>query len=219
MQPAPSILLAAALATLAVGGASAAAQNAAPAPRIQSTADEIRFRAPLTPGVPPGFQRVLQGVGDLNTLGTSLYSTETTVDLRGATGFEQVYRGPDGRFYRFDGAIGASFPQSEYYMTRDGVHAAIPGGTIFHIGPPWTSTTAAAIPTTDSAAPVLAPNRTSNATLAPASNLVTSRGASGPVEIKAASGPSIPGAQATIATDDAYRDGRLAALLGSAADR
>lgn len=200
-------------------GAAALAQPA--------TDDEqaMRYQAPLITGVPPGFQRIDQGAQDLNALQTSLRSSATSVDLRTPTDFKEVYKGPDGRFYRFDGAIGASFPNSEYYINRKGnLEILVPGGTQFFIGTPWS------LAGPKELLPLANPNRTSaatgnqttNSTLASAGNQISSRGAEGEVHVLVtALPPELAGetpTSRTIIGDAAYRKDRLAALLREASE-
>lgn len=81
---------------------------------------------------------VEQGVGDVDPLQRSL--RVISPDLRLDTAFEHIYRvdesDPQSPFYRRAGGLYAVFPQSEYYLTREGVVAGIPAGTVFHFGKP-----------------------------------------------------------------------------------
>lgn len=206
---------------LALGFAAAARAQSA-----QDDGQQMRYQAPIINGVPPGFQRIDQGAEDLNALQTSLRSTSTSVDLRTPTDFKEVYKGPDGRFYRFDGAIGASFPNSEYFVNRKGnLQILIPGGALFYIGTPWSLTGGPQM------LPLASPNlstshaetQTTNATLASAGNQISSRGADGQVNVLVAALPPEFEAGAapapTIAGDASYRRDRLAALLREASER
>lgn len=181
--------------------------------------DQMRYRAPIVNGVPPGFQRIDQGVEDLNALQTTLKSTASNVDMRAPTGFKDVYRGPDGRMYRFDGAIGASFTHSEYFVNKkEQLEILVPGGTIYHIGQPWNLMGGAAMQ------PIASPNRNqtdssnqmTNATLASAGNLITTRGSQGAVDVLVTALPpeaAIVTGDDTMTGDAAYRYSRIEALL------
>ncbi|MBL0922521.1 MAG: hypothetical protein IBJ10_10390 [Phycisphaerales bacterium] len=188
-------------------------------------ADQMRFREPIVTGAPPGFKRIDQGVEDLNALQTTLKSTASSVDMRAPTGFKDVYRGPDGRMYRFDGAIGASFPQSEYFVNKDQqLEILIPGGTIFYIGQPWNL----ARPLASQA--LSSPNRTdagsssqvTGSALASARNNVASRGMVGTVNVLVSALPPeaapAPTGEGTITGDAAYRAARIASLLREASE-
>jgi hypothetical protein len=213
----PSVLIA--ICASAALGAGAVGQTRPPEPD-----DQMRFRAPIVNGALPGFQRIDQGVEDLNALQTTLKSTSTSVDMRSPTGFKDVYRGPDGRMYRFDGAIGASFTHSEYYVNKEHqLQILIPGGTIFHIGQPWNLMGGAAMQ------PIASPNRNqtdssnqmTNATLASAGNLVSTRGAQGSVDVLVTALPpeaAIVTGDDTMTGDAAYRYSRIEALLREASN-
>lgn len=77
-----------------------------------------------------------QSVEDVDPLATSLRFLQP--QLRQDTDFTLLYSDPryPGWYYRRDGAITAFVPQGDYFATRDGIHAAIPAGTIFFIGDP-----------------------------------------------------------------------------------
>lgn len=101
-----------------------------------AASDQARDAAEVTytpAGAEPGTP-VEQGVGDVGVLSTSLRQAPT--DLRVASDFERVYRGEDGMLFRQDGALVATFSESEYVPTRRGVQTVIPAGTVFSIGPP-----------------------------------------------------------------------------------
>lgn len=81
-----------------------------------------------------------QGFDDIGALQNSLWNSHAHVDLRQNTAWEKVFEisGPDGRRrrMRFDGALGASFPISEYMPTEEYGEVPIsPAGLRFHIGP------------------------------------------------------------------------------------
>jgi len=192
--------------------------------RVGENDDQMRYRAPIVNGVPPGFQRIDQGVEDLNALQTTLKSTASNVDMRAPTGFKDVYRGPDGRMYRFDGAIGASFTHSEYFVNKkEQLEILVPGGTIYHIGQPWNLMGGAAMQ------PIASPNRNetdssnqvTNATLATAGNLITTRGSQGSVDVLVTALPpeaAIVSGDDTMTGDAAYRYSRIEALLREASN-
>ncbi len=76
-----------------------------------------------------------QGVADLGPQNSSLRSVGSRVELRQDTGWERLYRDDKtGAYYRFNGAVGASFPRSSYVQNRDGTFPEIPPGTVFHVG-------------------------------------------------------------------------------------
>lgn len=110
--------------TPAAGGAGPGASDQA-----RDAAEVTQTPAGAEPGTP-----VEQGVGDVGALSTSL--RQAPADLRVASDFERVYRGDDGMLFRQDGALVASFPESEYVPTRRGTQTVIPAGTVFSIGPP-----------------------------------------------------------------------------------
>lgn len=91
---------------------------------------------------------VQQGVADVDPLLESLraYSPSLRLD----NNFEHVYlldaNDPNSPFFRRAGGLYAVFPRSEYVLTRDGVIAAVPPGTIFHFGRPETESTTANAP-------------------------------------------------------------------------
>lgn len=72
-----------------------------------------------------------EGIEDVGPTGTSLRWFSSP--LRVPTAFEDVYRDPDGRLVRRDGALEAVFPRSSYQTDRDGVFAAIPAGVEYRI--------------------------------------------------------------------------------------
>lgn len=86
-------------------------------------------------GARTNLRLVDQGVADLGPQSTSLRSVGSRVELRQDTGWERLYRDEKtGAYYRFNGAVGASFPRSSYVQTRDGTFPQIPAGTVFHVG-------------------------------------------------------------------------------------
>ena len=82
----------------------------------------------------PALTPVEQGVGDVDPLQVSLRAP--TGDLQQDVAFEQVYVGPDGKFYRVSGALYAQFEQSIYVSTGWGAAPVIPPGAVFFIGAP-----------------------------------------------------------------------------------
>lgn len=94
---------------------------------------------PLQPsrgiGARTNLRLVDQGVADLGPQSASLRSVGSRVELRQDTGWERLYRDDKtGAYYRFNGAVGASFPRSSYVQNRDGTFPEIPAGTVFHVG-------------------------------------------------------------------------------------
>lgn len=209
---------------IAISASAALSAGAIAQTRQAEPDDQMRYRAPIVTGVPPGFQRIDQGVEDLNALQTTLKSTASNVDMRSPTGFKDVYRGPDGRMYRFDGAIGASFTHSEYFVNKEEqLEILVPGGTIYHIGTPWNLMGGAAMQ------PIASPNRhqtdssnqMTNATLSSAGNFISTRGSQGSVDVLVTALPpeaAVIRGDDTIVGDAAYRYARLADLLREASD-
>lgn len=91
-------------------------------------------------------QPVQPGVADTDPLGESL--RRLSPSLRIDNNFEHVYRlDPTDRnspFFRRAGGLYAVFPHSQYVLTREGVVAAVPPGTVYHFGRPETRTAATA---------------------------------------------------------------------------
>lgn len=83
-------------------------------------------------------QPVQPGVADIDPLGESFRLLAPV--LRIDNNFEHVYRlNPDDEhspFFRRAGGLYAVFPRSQYVLTRQGVVAAVPPGTIYHFGRP-----------------------------------------------------------------------------------
>ncbi len=78
--------------------------------------------------------RIDPTVGDVGPLGISMRLMP--VDLLRPTSFEEVYQVPDrpSLFMRIHGGVAAVFPRSVYTTTPWGMRAEVPPGTIFHIG-------------------------------------------------------------------------------------
>lgn len=83
-------------------------------------------------------ERVVQGATDTGPLGATLRQLQP--DLRTPSSFEQVFLVPASgagrglRFARVSGAVTAIFPASEYLQAENGTIAAVPAGTIWHLG-------------------------------------------------------------------------------------
>ena len=167
--------------------------------------------AALAPGAAaqPAFERIEQGVADVDLLRRSL-RVSPWAEMRRPEDFEAVYRlsgtdaltSGDGMFYRFDGALTAAFPRSVYNQSPGGgLVPVIPAGTIFYIGLPPALT-----------APVPGPRE-------PAYNRLD-------LSIPSALDPRPPApalprpdspVQRSIWTSEAYRQARLHALINRAA--
>lgn len=200
----------------------------------QSAFDPLGPRIPQGPGVPGlpgsgGLREVDAGVADVDPLRTSLYYTGSQADLRSPLGFDRVFVGADGRYYRISGSIVAAFDRSQYVADANGVYPEIPAGTVFYTGglPPEA---------TGNGAPLEAlPNATLRATGrvdARVGGIATQRAGATQREIghggiAYTSGSEMPLSrerdeaprEPTIATDEEYRAARLAVLLGRAGSR
>ncbi len=179
--------------------------------------------AQWVPGVRPpaggsGYRLVDPGFGDVDSLQNSLRQIDMRVDLRREVGWEKVYQGPDGKYWRYSGGLGASFPRSQYaFVARVGVVTEIPAGTVFHIG--------ASAPSAESMREMIdvggpAPSRIdTRADAGMASEGGVAERASGWVEEAGEVPVEIADAKAraagkTIADDDGYRRRRVAELVG-----
>lgn len=96
-------------------------------------------------------RQIDQGLADQTPLSAS--TRVVPLDLRQPVGFDQLFQltGPGGRletrglplssglFFRFSGALTATFPRSVYSETPAGLQPMIPPGTVFSIGqkPLW----------------------------------------------------------------------------------
>lgn len=91
-------------------------------------------------------QPVQPGVADTDPLGESL--RRLSPSLRIDNNFEHVYRldptDENSPFFRRAGGLYAVFPRSQYVLTRRGVVAAVPPGTVFHFGRPEVGSTSSA---------------------------------------------------------------------------
>lgn len=191
--------------------------------------NSIRFVRPWE-GAPDGFRRVDEAVVDRDYLSSSLYDVGAEALLGLPREFDDLYLGPDGRYYRFDGALSLSFPRSEYQWfqlsRREYVELpVVPAGTIFHIGPPILGGVAfpsAPSPALD--APTAATGGPVTAIAADMDDLRASlRVEPAPIERGSAEPPApIPAPEpppTTLATNDAYRRMRIAALMESVRGR
>lgn len=101
--------------------------------------DPLGPSVPGGPGIPgiPGsgaLREVDAGVADVDPLQTSLYYTGGQADLRTPLGFDRVFVGADGRYYRISGSLVAAFDRSQYVPGPDGLYPEVPAGTIFYTG-------------------------------------------------------------------------------------
>ncbi len=89
----------------------------------------------------PRLDIVEAGTEDIDGLATTLRTDP--YDPRLPTGFQRVYRvpGSDTLFMRGNGALFAIFDASTYRPNGKGASAALPPGTVFHIGMPTAATT------------------------------------------------------------------------------
>ncbi|HRQ71497.1 MAG TPA: hypothetical protein PLU35_00545 [Phycisphaerales bacterium] len=78
--------------------------------------------------------RIDPTVGDVGPLGVSMRLMP--IDLLRPASFEEVYQVPNrpNLFMRVHGGVAAVFPRSVYTTTPWGMRAEVPPGTIFHIG-------------------------------------------------------------------------------------
>lgn len=163
---------------------------------------------PSPAGAQPEFERIEQGVADVDLLRRSL-RVSPWAEMRRPENFEAVYRlsgadafgGGDGMFYRFDGALTAAFPRSVYAESASGgLIPQVPAGTIFYIGLPPALTAPAAPPRPP------AYNRLDfSASLAPDSGAAPPSPRPDPLPPR------------SIWSNEAYRRARLSALINRAA--
>jgi hypothetical protein len=92
--------------------------------------------SPSSPPPAPRLKSLDQSVEDTGPLSRSFRVPPT--DLRGPSGFQQVYRvpGQEELLMRGSGELFAVFPYSSYLPTRRGLVPTIPAGTVFYIGLP-----------------------------------------------------------------------------------
>jgi len=94
---------------------------------------------PSIPGIPGsggagGLREVDPGIADVDPLRTSLLYTGGQADFRTPLGFDRVFVGADGRFYRISGSLVAAFDRSQYVADANGVYPEVPAGTIYYTG-------------------------------------------------------------------------------------
>lgn len=81
-----------------------------------------------------GLREVDPGFADYDPSRASMYHLGGEADLRTPTGFERVYIGADGRFYRISGSLVAAFDRSSYVAGPGGVYPEVPAGTVYYTG-------------------------------------------------------------------------------------
>ncbi len=100
---------------------------------------------PFTPSVPgetgiPGIpgsdamRQIVPGSSDVDPLRASQYYIGGQADLRTPLGFDRIYVGADGRYYRMSGSLVAAFDRSAYVSDRNGVYPEVPAGTVYYTG-------------------------------------------------------------------------------------
>lgn len=207
-----------------------------PVPALaQSALDPFGPRIPQGPGVPgiPGsgaLREVDPGYADIDPLRRSLYNTGAQADLRTPVGFDRVYIGADGRYYRISGSLVAAFDRSQYVADANGVYPQVPAGTIYYTdglppeaigdGRPLES-----VPTARLRADDRLTNRVNGSARERAGSPRHDAGVGG---IAYRSGSKMPltsrereeaPAEPTMVTDEAYRAARMAVLLRNATRR
>lgn len=187
---------------------------------------------PAIPGIPGagGLREVDPGVADVDPLRTSLLNTGLSADFRTPVGFERVFVGADGRYYRISGSLVAAFDRSQYVADANGVYPEIPAGTVFYTGglPPEALGNGAPLETLPTAS-LRTSGRTSNATSAQVDGRANADAGANRGEWRAPMGFSTRGRAArgtpdaalepTVASDEAYRAARLAVLIARATGR
>lgn len=197
----------------------------------QSSFDPLGPRIPTGPGIPGipgsgGLREVDPGVADVDPLRTSLYNTGSVADLRSPVGFDRIFVGADGRYYRISGSVVAAFDRSQYVADANGVYPEIPAGTVFYTGglPPEALGNGGALEVLPTAL-----LREENRVGGPIRSLATARAgdaSGGAGGVGYASGSMVVRRPAqrdevypmpTMANDEAYRASRMAVLLRDAA--
>lgn len=172
---------------------------------------------PGVPGLGGGLREIDPGFADLDPSRASMYFVGGEADLRTPTGFDRIFIGADGRFYRMSGSLVAAFDRSSYVAGPDGVYPEVPAGTVYYTGglPPEAlgSPAGRSYPRVD--ARVGGPLRASAG--APEDDRVAGwtgfRSASDiPPRAEREEAPGAP----TMATDEAYRASRLGIILRNA---
>ncbi len=100
---------------------------------------------PFAPGVPGGpgipgipgsgaLREIVPGSSDVDPLRVSQEYIGGHGDLRSPLGFERIYVGADGRFYRISGSLVAAFERSSYVADANGIYPEVPAGTVYYTG-------------------------------------------------------------------------------------
>jgi hypothetical protein len=105
----------------------------------QSSFQQFDPGVPGGPGIPgiPGsgaLREVVPGSSDVDPLRVSQQYIGGYADLRSPLGFERIYVGADGRFYRMSGSLVAAFDRSAYVADANGVYPEVPAGTVYYTG-------------------------------------------------------------------------------------
>ena len=187
-------------------------------------------RGPGIPGIPGSgaLREVDAGVADVDPLRTSLYNTGGQADLRTPLGFDRVFVGADGRYYRISGSLVAAFDRSQYVADANGVYPEIPAGTVFYTGglPPEAIGNGVALESFPTVS-----GRTSgrvggamNASATARAGFASNAPAAGGIAYESGSAMALrrereePAREPTIATDEGYRASRIALLIQRATD-
>lgn len=187
-------------------------------------------RGPGIPGIPGSgaLREVDAGVADVDPLRTSLYYTGGQADLRSPLGFDRVFVGADGRYYRISGSLVAAFDRSQYVADANGVYPEIPAGTVFYTGglPPEAIGNGGAL----ESFPTVSGRRSGrvggalNASATARAGFGPPTRASGGIAYESGSATALrrereePAREPTIATDEGYRASRIALLIQRASE-
>ncbi len=88
---------------------------------------------PAIPGT-DAMRQIVPGSSDVDPLRTSQYYIGGQADLRTPLGFDRIYVGADGRYYRISGSLVAAFDRSAYVADANGVYPEVPAGTVYYTG-------------------------------------------------------------------------------------
>lgn len=176
-----------------------------------------------------GLREVDPGFADFDPSRASMYHLGGEADLRTPTGFDRVYVGADGRFYRISGSLVAAFERSSYVAGPGGVYPEVPPGTIYYTGglPPEAlgEGPTRVFPRVDGRRGGPLRNSVSDASPAtsgppaspPAFGGIGYR--SGSVTAAPARTPEAEASAPTMLTDEAYRASRMGVLLRDASQK
>jgi hypothetical protein len=182
-------------------------------------------RGPGIPGIPGSgaLREVDAGVADVDPLRTSLYYTGGQADLRSPLGFDRVFIGADGRYYRISGSLVAAFDRSQYVADANGVYPEIPAGTVFYTGglPPEALGTGGALESFPTVSGRMSGRvgGAMNASATARAGFSASAPSVGGIAYESGSAMALrrereePSREPTIATDEGYRASRIALLI------